>query len=224
MQPPLADRLESIRALLEHPGPAVLGDRIRRIRIRQKLSIRDLAAAAGMSKTSVVRMEAGESFRASTLLRVCEALSIHVERLASLSDDSAEPYMIHRRSDDRWLDMADTGGRVLLGADRPLSPDERRDAALNGDTVPVCIIRSRLDGGSVLPSIVEAYSKSPVRSHPGEEFLFVLSGRARIEIGPDVIELEEGEAVTFWSAEPHSYAPASEAGAPVRLLSVRVDG
>lgn len=224
MQPPLADRLDSVRALMQQLGPAVLGDRIRRIRIRQNLSIRDLAAAAGMSKTSVVRMEAGERFRASTLLRACEALSIHVERLASLSDDASEPYMIHRRSDDRWLDMADTGGRRLLGVDRPLSPEERSDAASNGVTVPVCLIRSRLDGGSVLPSIIEAYTKSPGRSHPGEEFLYVLSGRARIEIGPDVIELDEGEAVTFWSAEPHSYAPASAADAPVRLLSVRVDG
>lgn len=224
MQPRLADRLDSVRELIKQLGPAVLGDRIRRIRVRQKLSIRDLATAAGMSKTSVVRMEAGESFRASTLLRACEALSIHVERLASLSDDAAEPYMVHRRSDDRWLDMADTAGRQLLGVDRPLSPNEREEAASNGVTVPVCLIKSRLDGGSVLPSIIEAYSKSPGRSHPGEEFLYVLSGRARIEIGPDVIELDEGEAVTFWSAEPHSYAPASEADAPVRLLSVRVDG
>lgn len=224
MQPPLVDRLDNIRSLLERLGPVVVGDRLRRIRMRQHLSIRELAAAAGMSKTSVVRLEAGQSVRPATVLRACDALSLHVERLASLSDDEVRPVVIHRRVDDRWLDMADRAGGPLLGLDRPLTLAERQEAVASGVKVPLCLIKSRLSGGRVLPTVIEAYGQSPVRSHPGEEFLYVLSGRARLEVGEEVVELEEGEAVTFWSAEPHRYAPADPSQVPVRLLSVRIDG
>ena len=42
--------------------------------------------------------------------------------------------------------------------------------------------------------------------------------------GGEVIELDEGEAAMFWSAEPHRYAPAADSPIPVRMLSVRIDG
>jgi hypothetical protein len=35
--------------------------------------------------------------------------------------------------------------------------------------------------------------------------------------------LQKGEAVTFWSAEQHSYAPAEGVELPALLLSVRID-
>ena len=224
MQDRRDERSGRIRALLDRLGPGVVGNRIRRIRMQQNLSIRDLAATAGLSKTSVVRLEAGESVRPATILRVCDALSIHVERLADLSDDDARPVVVHRRSDDRWLDMSDTAGGPLLDLDRPLSADERKRAVASGVKVPLCMIRNQLAGGRILPTVIEAYEQGPVRSHPGEELLYVLSGRARLEIGREVIELDEGEAAMFWSAEPHRYAPAADSPIPVRMLSVRIDG
>lgn len=216
--------LSRIRDLIETLGPGVVGDRIRRLRIQQSQSIRDLARLAGLSKTSIVRLEAGQSVRPKTILRTLNALSIHVERLIDLSDDEVRPLVVHRRSDDRWLDMADRTGGPLLGLDRPLSAAERVRAAEAGVTVPLCLIRNRLAGGNILPTVIEVFAESPVRSHPGEEFLYVLEGRARLEVGDEVIELETGEAAIFWSAEPHRYAPADTSALPVRMLSVRIDG
>ncbi|MEO0559907.1 MAG: cupin domain-containing protein, partial [Bacteroidota bacterium] len=198
--------------------------RLRRARLRLGVSIRDVASSAGLSKTSVVRLEAGEPVRTTTVRRVCEALGLHVGRLADLSDDGDGPAAIHRLEDDRWVDMADIGGGHLLGADRALNASERAQAVEEGVAVPICIIRSRLPGGRVLPSILELYRPSEVRSHPGEEFVHVLSGRARIEVGGEAYELAEGESMTFWSAEPHRYLPAESSEIPTRLLSVRVDG
>jgi hypothetical protein len=53
--------------------------------------------------------------------------------------------------------------------------------------------------------------------------VFVLTGVARINVGPESFDLAEGESATFWSAEEHSYAPAEGAKLPVRVLSVRID-
>lgn len=209
---------------LEGLHPTVIGARLRRARVRQGLSIRTVAGSAGLSKTSVVRLEAGEAVRPSTVLRVCEALGLHASRLADLSDDDERTVAVHRVGDDRWVDMADVASGPLLGADRPLSQQERAQAAGQGVNVPLCIVRSRLPNGRVLPTVLELYGPSEVRSHPGEEFVYVLSGRVRLEIGDRTVDLVEGESATFWSAEPHRYAPTDPADVPARLLSVRTEG
>jgi len=224
MQRPPPDALARTKTLLDTLGSAVVGDRLRRARIRMGLSIRSVADDAGLSKTSIVRLEAGAAVRASTVLRVCEAMGLHVNRLADLSDDAGRPFALHRAEDDRWVDMADAGGGHLLGLDRPLSQEERARAVAEGARVPLCLVRSRLAGGRVLPSVLELYGPSTLRSHQGEEFVYVLSGRLRIEIGDQAIELAEGESVTFWSAEPHRYAPADPSDGPTRVLSVRTEG
>jgi len=222
--PPL-DRLDRLRGLLAEPGPAVLGDRLRHIRQLQDMSIRNLASAASLSKTTIVRMEAGKSVRPETMLRVCEALSIHVERLATIGDDRPARALVHRRTDDRWVDMADAASGPLLGEARPLTPRERRRAVDEaGIAVPLCILQSRLPGGRVFANLIEVHAESVERSHPGEEFVYVLSGRARISVGAEEFVLETGEAVTFFSAEPHRYAPADPPPAVARLLSVRIAG
>ena len=220
-QPPAGPHAQDLLAGL---GPAVVGQRLRRARQRQGLSVRDVAERAGMSKTSVVRLEAGGPVRPSTVVRVCAALGLHVERLAGLSDEGVGPVSVHRASDDRWVDMANAGGGPLLGADRSLSASERGRAASEGVAVPLCLMRSRLPGGRVLPTVLDVHAPSETRSHPGEEFVYVLSGRLRLEVGEHVVELAEGESATFWSAEPHRYLPASAEETPARVLSVRVDG
>jgi quercetin dioxygenase-like cupin family protein len=53
--------------------------------------------------------------------------------------------------------------------------------------------------------------------------VYVLKGTARIKVGEEVFNLEEGESATFWSSEAHSYAPAEGAKLPVRVLSIRAD-
>lgn len=217
--------LARLKQLLIEPGSAVIGDRLRRIRVQQGVSIRDVAASAKLSKTTVVRLEAGKPVRPETVLSVCRALTIHVERLASLDgDDALIRTIVHRHEDDRWIDMSEPASGLLLGVEGPLTSAQRREVAASGVDVPLCILRSRLPGGRVLANVIEAYRESIVRRHPGEEFVYVIAGRARIQVGDRVFVLEEGEALTFFSAEDHRYGPADPPPAFVRLLSVRIEG
>ncbi len=219
----LLDRLSHVTTLLAGVSPETLGGRLRRARAGQGMSIRDLASRAGISKNSVVRLEQGRGTHPMTVLRVCTALGRHIERLIEGTGDEVQLAAPHRLADDRWYDMTDFGAGPLAAAERPLDSAERRKAVEAGEAVvPLNILKSRLPDGKVLPTILELYSPSPTSSHAGEEFVYVISGRVRVGVGPESYVLETGESLTFHSAEPHVYAPEADA-IPSRLLSVRVE-
>ncbi len=193
------------------------GDRLRRIRLQQGMSIRQIADLAGISKTSVVQVEAGRTSRRSTYLKVAQVMGLHLEKLLEAKHNEERPYEVHRNADDAWFDLAKFDeGPLPAGVDMAKLSREK-------GVVPLNILGSRLEGGRIKPTILELYGPSPVRSHAGEEHVYILAGRALISVGDSRVELCEGESITFWSAEPHGYAPAEGSKLPVRLLSVRVD-
>lgn len=199
---------------------AMVGDRLRRTRLQQQISIRRLAELAGISKTSVVQVETGRTTRRSTYLKVAETFGLHLDRLLQAKPSEERPFMVHRRADDSWFDLVTFGEGPLPSGE---SAAARRKLAEEKGVVPLNILASRLEGGRIKPTILELYGPSEARSHAGEEHVFILSGTAIVGIGNTQLELHEGESVTFWSAEPHSYAPGGNSTLPVRLLSVRVD-
>ncbi len=220
----LLKRLDRLGQLLENVGPEILGHRVRRLRDQQGISIRDLADRAGINKNSIVRLEQGRGTQPITILKVCSVLGVHVERLAEPSENDMTLAVVHKKKDDRWFDAADMGSQPLHDSKRPLTPAQRKRAVSQGAQVPINLLKCRLPGGRVLPSVLEIWKKSPERSHVGEEFAFVLSGTAIITVGDKHHRLKEGESITFWSAEPHSYAPADSKKVPVKILSIRIEG
>ena len=209
--------------LIAQVKPAVLGARLRRARVRQGLSVRSLAENAGISKTSIVSIESGHAAHANTVIKVCSALGLHLAGLCEPTLKRTPPIAIHRSVDDRWFDMTDFGAGPLGGKDRPLTAKERA-AFAKGSAVPLLFLRSRLDRGRLLPVVIELFAESPVRSHPGEEFVYVLKGALQIRVAGEAYLLHQNESVTFWSAEEHSYAPApGYKSLPVRILSLRID-
>lgn len=204
-------------------SPEALGDRLRRARMRQGRSIRELADAAGLSKSSIVRLEQGGGTYPMTIVKVCAALGLHVARLRDSDSAGDDRLAVHRLGDDRWYDIVDFGAGALGGVDRPLTQAERAEFAKEGVLVPIVVLGSRLRDGQLLSNIVELYGKSVTREHPGEEFVYVLEGTASITVGATNVVLATGESMAFRSAEPHTYAPADGSRLPVRLLMVRFD-
>jgi transcriptional regulator with XRE-family HTH domain len=199
----------------------MVGARLRRTRLQQRLSIRRLAELAKISKTSVLQVESGKSSRQSTYLKVAAVLGLHLEILQQPGASAELPFAVHRHSDDSWFDLSDFGGGALAEAAQR-DPEYRHQLALEG-VVPLNILACRLEQGRIKPTIIEVSAPSATRSHAGEEHVFVLAGRAVITVGDRSVELDEGESITFWSAEPHAYAPHEDSPLPVKLLSVRVD-
>jgi len=194
----------------------MVGDRLRRTRQQQGMSIRQIAELAGMSKTSVMQAETGRTTRRSTYLKLAQVMGLHMEKLIQPAPLEELPYRVHHRTDDRWFDLANFD-------EGPLDVARDRGELAQGGVVPLNILESRLERGRIKPTILELYGPSPARSHAGEEHVFVLQGRALVTVGSYEVELEAGESITFWSAEMHAYAPAPGSELPTRLLSVRVD-
>ncbi len=205
-------------------APDVLGDRLRRARTRQGRSIRELADAAGLSKSSIVRLEQGGGTYPLTIVKVCAALGLHVARLRDADADGDDRFAVHRVEDDRWYDMTDFGSGPLGAVDRPLTSEERAAFAKKGlTTVPLVVLKSRLGDGRLMSNVMEIYGRSEPRAHPGEEFIYVIAGAATISIGDTSVTVAAGESLVFRSAEAHTYAPAEGSSAPARVLMVRLD-
>jgi transcriptional regulator with XRE-family HTH domain len=213
---------ENTKTIIDRVGGPTIGARIRRLRVQTNMSIRELAEKADISKNSLLRVEQGFNTHAATVLKICEVLGLHIESVAEETASQPPLAAVHKVGDDRWYDMVNFGAGTLGGLARPLTEPELAKFGKSGKVVPLNRITARLQNGRVFPTIIELYGNSPVRSHPGEEFVYVLSGKAIVVVNNQSHELNEGESITFWSAENHSYESATP-GVPARILSVRVD-
>jgi phosphate butyryltransferase len=76
-------------------------------------------------------------------------------------------------------------------------------------------------GRHLEPFVVDLYqgsqSELDVSRHPGEEFLFVLSGELQVTVGGEAYRLEEGDSFYFDSALPHTL---SSLGGHARIVAV----
>jgi transcriptional regulator with XRE-family HTH domain len=220
----ILDQERQAAEMMSRVPAAVLGLRLRRARTHQGLSVRDVASRASLSKTSIVRLEQGHKVYPLTVVKVCAVLGLHLAGLTDPKASRAAAAAVHHKRNDRWYDMTDFGAGPLGGLERPLTPAERKRFAEAGTAVALLLLKSRLGTGRLLPTVLELYGASPPRSHAGEEFVYVLHGKAKLCVGGTVHTLSEGEAITFWSEEEHTYAPAPDSPAmPVRVLSLRID-
>ena len=221
--PDLRARLDRVAALQEAVGPATVGQRLRRLRTQQGTSIRTLADAAGIAKSSIVRIEQGMPGQPLTVLRICEALGLHVERAIGRPTHSTAPVAVHRAANERWYALEDAAGAALGSARKPPTAAER--ARLRGDaTVLVGRFDNHLPQGRLFAAQLEVYGWSALRRHVGEECVVALSGRLMVEVSGESYTLNPGDSITFWSSEPHRYGRAPGSKGPARAIVVRADG
>lgn len=205
------------RLILSVPTDA-LAARLRRARVRLGLSIRDLATAAGVNKNSIIRLEKGLPPQPATVRKICAAMGLHVRALLAPLDTDAGEIAIHRKSDNRWYDLTAFEAGPIVEA--PLTLAERRKLARKGVVAPMLMLTNRLKSGNLMPNLIELFGATETHSHPGEEMVYVLEGRVVVWVGDRSFELEAGEAISFWSSEPHRYLPAEGSRLPVRILSI----
>src|SRR5262245_49143871 len=91
-------------ALSEWPTAVTLGSRLRRMRVQCGLSIRELAAKAGINKGTLVKLEKGQTPTYRTLVRVCDAVGTSVVQLlkpeADLEEAATSLVAVHQRSQE----------------------------------------------------------------------------------------------------------------------------
>lgn len=175
----------------EAPEITGLGSRLRERRRHSGLTLEAAAARVGLSPAYLSRLE---TERRQPSLPVLLGLSrVYATTVAELLGEEAVAYDPVVRSGA--MEPGRAGGWSYRRAgvpDRAMQP-----------------LRLR---------IPPAVQDDVVRVHPGEEWLYVLSGRLRLTLGETVHVLEPADSAHFDSMTPHQLAAASPEG--VDLLFV----
>lgn len=173
------------------PEVTGLGPRLREHRRRAGLTLETAAARVGLSPAHLSRLET-EHRQPSlpVLLGLSRAYGTTVSEL--LGEEPAAPDPVIRA---RTPEPGHTGGWSYRRAGGP------------GRAMQALQVR-----------IPPAVQDTVVRIHPGEEWLYVISGQLRLTLGEGVHLLGPGDAAHFGSLTPHRLAAASPEG--VELLFV----
>jgi transcriptional regulator with XRE-family HTH domain len=161
-----------------------VGRNVRALRQQRRMTIDALAAAAGVSRGTVIQIETARGNPSiGTLAALAAALRVGV---ASLVDGDAGPRVVVRRDADAarlWSSAAGSCAVFRIGTDPP-DVVELWDWTLQpGDG---------FDG----------------EAHPmgTQEVLSVLSGRLGLRVGAVEQELDQGDTVMFQAHAPHRYS------------------
>jgi transcriptional regulator with XRE-family HTH domain len=160
-----------------------LSQRIKQRRQELGLSLEEVAAAAGQTRSWLSKVE---NFRITpslpALARVAEAMRISLATLLDGLDSKPQIVLTkkkERRAIERDSQNSDIIYRTLTNgrANRRMSP---------------FVLEVPAGGG-----------RSVSRPHEGEEFLIVLRGKVTLEYGKETFQLAEGDTLYFDADTPH---------------------
>jgi transcriptional regulator with XRE-family HTH domain len=176
-------------------GRGRIGEKLRSVRERRALTLREVAEQAGVSESLVSQIERNRVSPAlDTLLAVAEALDLDPE------------YLFADLKRDREFTVLRSGERSAFT--RPGVLYER--FAQPGGNAGIEAYRITLEGG--------ARTGSDEYGHRGWELGIVESGGAELAVGNRSIRLEPGDSVSFRSDSPHVLSnPGPE---PLRMIWV----
>ena len=173
-----------------------LADRLRQLRADKGLTLRELASQAGVSPAFLSRVENHKvSLTIAGLEQLAAALGVAI---ATFFEE-----------DRRTLPIA-----LCRAGQGPTGRLRGRKGFLYE------LLASDKKGKLMEPLLVDVGSsgEQPLRSHPGDEFNYVLSGECTLVYGKQQIVLREGDAVYYDASVPH--AAHRVKGRPCRLIAV----
>ena len=181
-----------------------LGNVIRELRTKDRLTIADVAGQAGMSRGMLSKIENGQaSTSLDALSRIAQALGVS---LAHLFRDFNVP------AGNAQLVKAAQGMEVV------------RRGTKRGHTYHL-LAYDRGPRKSFEPFLItmdDASEVFPSFEHPGTEFIYMLKGKIEYRHGRNTYLLEPGDALTFRGEVPHG--PERLIELPIHFLSIIVYG
>lgn len=180
--------------------PEEVGHRIRRTRRLQRLTLQDVAARAGVTRSLLSKVENGKSSPPlATLVRIAAALGVKAAEL--LVPDAGAPGAV-------FLPASRTTGAALRGTDKGY-----RFASLAAGR-----------GSPLMQAFVFEAKQGRVDhhplSHPGEELVYMLEGEMEYTVGAATYRLRPGDSLYFDAEEDHDLVPLTPS---VRYLAVFVE-
>lgn len=179
----------------------IIGSRIRTLREERAITLDQLAHLSKLTKGQISRIENGKvSSPVSTLTRVASALGIPPGLL--FSNQKPEPQAFFVPADGR---------RVIVGRASKLGHTYESlafDLPFKKDFEPylMTIEEKKID-----------IKKNTFR-HPGQELIYMLTGKMDYRHGSELFHLSPGDSLFFEGSIPHG--PSAVYGIPVKFLSI----
>ena len=192
----------------------IVGPRLRQLREGRGLTIRDVADRLKISKNTVLRIEQGHPISEPILHRICDSLQTILPNLLIPAEEKENQRVkVSRNADAPWRISFRRNRAPKIYKDfdpAPDSPERHRIGNLGFVSGFFQTQGSALAGGKLEAAMVELYGpqERPGFRHSGEEFVYCLSGRLRLTVGPEEHILEPGDSATFWSRHRHRYGSA----------------
>jgi quercetin dioxygenase-like cupin family protein/DNA-binding transcriptional regulator YiaG len=162
-----------------------LGDRIRRVRERHGLTIGDLSNRTGVDINTLKRTESGEMIPAlGQLVRIGRALDMKMGYFISPGIDRL--MTIVRKNERQPISRYGETKSTQYGYFYESLAPEKANRLME----PFVI--------TLMPTDKEEFS-----NHAGQEFLYVLEGEMKVQVGDHVEFLKPGDAVYYDSNQPH---------------------
>lgn len=171
-----------------------IGERLRRLRVRNQLSQRKLAQQSGVANATISLIENNKlNPTVSMLKKVLDGIPVRMSEF--FSDQADAPEKVFFRADE-LTEIAD-GGVSFLQVGTNLS-----DKAIQ-------LMRECYQPGA-------GTGKHQI-THEGEECGLILSGSLKVTVNKQTVTLRTGDAYYFNSSQPHSFLnPGNE---PCELIS-----
>ena len=182
----------------------LLSSRLKALRVENGWTLDEVAVKTGISKATLSKLENGRTnLTFATVLKLSQGLNIPISTLTNTVDDSVGRRRSITRSKDGATFEADDASWQLLSND-----------LVGQDRLYVrAIIRSRAFD-----------EQAPWRKHPGQEFLYVLSGTLTLYTEAyQPLSLKSGDSIAFDSSMGHKYVATGKAKVEV-LMAVQGAG
>lgn len=166
--------------------------KLRALRLRKKMRLVELAGHTGLSAAMLSKLERGRLFPTlPTLLRIALVFGVGLDHFFSEAKSRQALGLVRRRERTRFTERL--GGR---------------DTAWEFECLDFAATERRLNAYWVR---FHAPARPRAHEHGGAEFIHVLRGSLRLQVGGEEHELDEGDSIYFDSSQPHSYTKAGSA-------------
>lgn len=181
-----------------------LGNVIRELRLKDNLTIAEVAAQAGISRGMVSKIENGQvSTSLETLSKIAQALGVSLAHLF------------------RHYNMPSGGAQLVKNSE---GMEVVRRGTRRGHTYHL-LAYDQGPKKSFEPFLItmdDASEVFPTFEHPGTEFIYMLHGKIEYRHGQQTYLLEPGDSLTFRGDIPHG--PERLIELPIHFLSIIIYG
>lgn len=202
------------------------GASMRRNRLLLGYTVRDAAEKAGISKNTILRVEAGLPVQRSTREKLCHALGMVPTDPATRKPAAGAGrfYKIQTNAESVWYATIVNAQGEAEGYTNERIADSAERSRLGWYGLANHFgrpLRCRREGSRHIPFLIELYRATDVTSDPmGERFVYGLRGSVRVIVGDESFDLHEGEAATYDATQPNGLEPLQpvKPGQPAPLV------